>query len=109
MRRILMSELIRPYIKNKDKDYSKGKLETDFNKEFGTISVKQVFNARKAIREGGDVHLLSENMASQKDKGTDVIRGSEIKEWGLDLDSLLVTEAPYDEKHSVEFYARNIL
>lgn len=104
-----MSGLIRPYIKNKDKDYSKGKLETDFNKEFGTISVKQVFNARKAIREGGDVHLLSENMASQKTKGTDVIRGSEIKEWGLDLDSLLVTSMDSDPEHDVDYYARNIL
>lgn len=104
-----MSELIRPYTKNKDKDYSESKIETDFAKVWGRTSSKQVFEVQKAIRKGEDVRLLSEYKASQKDEGKDVIRGSEIKEWGLDLDSLLVTEAPYDEKHSVEFYARNIL
>ena len=96
-----MSKPRGPY-KVKPKDYSKGKLETDFSKEFGAISTKQVFNARKAIREGGEVCLLSENMASQKDEDIAIIKGEEIQAWGLNVDSLLV-------KDDAELYAREIL
>lgn len=88
---------------------SKNNLATDFNKKWGTVSKKQFYKAQEAIKNGDDICLLSEHKASQKAKGTDVIRSSEIKEWGLDLDSLLVTEEPYNREHSVEYYARQIL
>ena len=91
------------------KDYSKGKLETDFNKEWGTVSKKHYYDTQEAIKNGEDVSLLSNRKASQKDKQTDIIKGAEIKEWGLDINSLLVTEATFNQEHDVDFYARNIL
>ena len=93
----------------KNKDYSKGKLETDFNKEWGTVSKKHYYDTQEAIKNGEDISLLSNRKASQKDKQTDIIKGAEIKEWGLDINSLLVIESSFNQEHDVDFYARNIL
>lgn len=93
----------------KNKNCSKGKLETDFNKKWGTVSKKHYYDTQEAIRNGEDISLLSNHKASQKEKQTDIIKGAEIKEWGLDIDSLLVIESSFNQEHDVDFYARNIL
>lgn len=93
----------------KEEKGSKNNLATDFNKKWGTVSKKHYYDTQEAIRNGEDISLLSNRKASQKEKQTDIIKGAEIKEWGLDINSLLVTEAPYDQEHDVDFYARNIL
>ena len=87
----------------------KSNLATDFNKKWGAVSKKHFYDTQDAIKNGEDISLLSSHKASQKEKETDIIRGAEIKEWGLDLDSLLVTEVSSGPEHDVDYYARNIL
>lgn len=72
--------------------------EAEFHREFGTIKATHYYKAQEAIRKGEDVLLVSERRASEHN----TVRGSEIKEWGLDLDTLLVDS-------EVNQYAREIL
>ena len=88
---------------------SKNNLATDFNKKWGTVSKKHYYDTQEAIKNGEDVSLLSNRKASQKEKQTDIIKGAEIKEWGLDINSLLVIKSSFNQEHDVDFYARNIL
>lgn len=71
---------------------------TDFNTNWGTIKAKHFYKAQEAISKGEDVSLVSEHRASKQT----TIRGDEIKDWGLDINSLLV-------KNEVELYEREIL
>ena len=72
---------------------------TDFNKEWGTLNRKYFYKAQEAILNGKDVSLVSEGIASQHT----TILGDEIKEWGLDINTLLVNNT------EVDLYAREIL
>lgn len=81
-----------------EQDSKRKNLSTDFNKKFGTINATHFYRAQEAIRNGGDVSITSDRMTSENT----VIHGLEIKEWGLDVDSLLVS-------NEVEPYEREIL
>lgn len=56
------------------------------SKKWGTVSTKLCSIARKAIKEGTDFYIATEHFANESTR----INGNEIKEWGLDLDTLLI-------------------
>ena len=70
----------------------------DFGKKFGTLNRHHFYKTQEAIRNGDNISIVSPGIAFS---GT-IIRGDEIKAWGLDINSLLVN-------NEMEAYEREIL
>ena len=81
------------------------KNKTDFNKRLGTLSTKQFCDARKALREGKDVRIISDNLTNKSniDAEANTIKSEEIKAWGLDVEALIARET------GTGYYAHQIL
>lgn len=64
------------------------------SKILGAVSFDMIAQARKAIKEGGDISIISPSF--RKLNGLPdtegIVRGKEIRDWGLDLDTLICPE-----------------
>lgn len=78
------------------------------NEVLGGLSFDMLTEARNAIKNGGDFSIMSPYFRKKNGIPDDVgiLRGKEIRDWGLDLDTLL---APEPEKGTVEYQRKRII
>ena len=74
-------------MENEEKDCT-NKVE-GLRKNWGPLTYRMCLNASKALREFSDLYFVPDK---HKKEGQDMVRGCEIKEWGLSLDALLINK-----------------
>lgn len=94
-------------MENAETDIKRNKELMEFYKEYGTLNSEMCLTALKAIETGANFHLTSEWFRKKYPEAKEaILSGKELKDWGLDLDTLLV---PEPKKGTVDYYARKIL
>lgn len=88
----------------------RGRERAKFYEDYGRLTSDMPIEALRAIKNGTNFHLSSKKFREKFPNSPGAldaaISGKELKEWGLDLDTLL---CPEPKKGTVEYYARRIL